>query len=168
MKMLFFSVSKKQLIMGNNTSTPTAASPLTSSSTNINNMSSSSLNASTTDSSKPKCKPCCACPETRQKRDDCVIVKGEENCMDLIRAHQECMRKEGVKDSRIARVSEETRKAWNVYRQWCVWSELDGGNSGLTGRQTIMLSVSCQSKRLRNGSQICISMNANFLNERGD
>lgn len=44
---------------------------------------------------EPKCKPCCACPETRQKRDECVIVKGEEGCIELIRKHQECMRAQG-------------------------------------------------------------------------
>lgn len=47
------------------------------------------------DDSKPKCKPCCACPETRKARDQCVITNGEENCQDLIKAHQECMRKMG-------------------------------------------------------------------------
>ncbi|KAI8902723.1 cytochrome C oxidase copper chaperone-domain-containing protein [Globomyces pollinis-pini] len=41
---------------------------------------------------KPKCKPCCACPETRDARDLCVITNGEENCYDLIKAHQDCMR----------------------------------------------------------------------------
>ncbi|KAI8911715.1 cytochrome c oxidase copper chaperone [Gorgonomyces haynaldii] len=46
---------------------------------------------------EPKCKPCCACPETRKPRDDCVFEKGEEACKDLIEAHQECMRKMGFK-----------------------------------------------------------------------
>ncbi|KAI9099351.1 cytochrome C oxidase copper chaperone-domain-containing protein [Phlyctochytrium arcticum] len=44
---------------------------------------------------KPKCKPCCACPETRKKRDECVITFGEEKCEDLIKAHQDCMRAQG-------------------------------------------------------------------------
>ncbi|KAI8928388.1 cytochrome C oxidase copper chaperone-domain-containing protein [Entophlyctis helioformis] len=44
---------------------------------------------------EPKCKPCCACPETRKVRDECVIVKGEEACADLIKAHQDCMRAMG-------------------------------------------------------------------------
>jgi cytochrome c oxidase assembly protein subunit 17 len=42
-----------------------------------------------------KCKPCCACPDTRKLRDECVILKGEEECADLIKAHQECMKKMG-------------------------------------------------------------------------
>ncbi|PBC27733.1 Cytochrome c oxidase copper chaperone [Apis cerana cerana] len=33
-------------------------------------------------------KPCCACPETKKARDDCIITKGEENCRDLIEAHK--------------------------------------------------------------------------------
>ncbi len=42
-----------------------------------------------------KCKPCCACPETRKARDECVIMKGEDDCKELIHAHQDCMRKMG-------------------------------------------------------------------------
>ncbi|KAH3739129.1 hypothetical protein DPMN_045776 [Dreissena polymorpha] len=44
---------------------------------------------------KPKCKPCCACPETRKPRDECIAEKGPEKCQDLIKAHIECMRKAG-------------------------------------------------------------------------
>eukprot|EP00842_Homolaphlyctis_polyrhiza_P006051 jgi/Hompol1/6447/HPOL_001712-RA len=57
----------------------------------------SSSDATTTaaPASEPKCKPCCACPDTRKVRDECVIVNGEENCRDLIEAHQACMRSMG-------------------------------------------------------------------------
>ncbi|KAJ1966572.1 Cytochrome c oxidase copper chaperone [Dimargaris xerosporica] len=41
---------------------------------------------------KPKLKPCCACPETKKARDDCVLFKGEENCQDLIEKHKQCLR----------------------------------------------------------------------------
>lgn len=44
---------------------------------------------------KPKCKPCCACPETRKARDACIMEKGQENCKELIEAHKECMKKLG-------------------------------------------------------------------------
>ncbi|CAK9817526.1 Cytochrome c oxidase copper chaperone [Anthophora quadrimaculata] len=37
-------------------------------------------------------KPCCACPETKKIRDECIITKGEENCRHLIEAHKACMR----------------------------------------------------------------------------
>lgn len=40
-------------------------------------------------------KPCCACPETRAKRDDCILLNGEENCVDLIQAHKDCLRNLG-------------------------------------------------------------------------
>ncbi|XP_075677131.1 cytochrome c oxidase copper chaperone COX17 [Dermatophagoides pteronyssinus] len=40
-------------------------------------------------------KPCCACPETRKKRDECIIEKGEANCTEYIEAHKECLRKLG-------------------------------------------------------------------------
>lgn len=42
-------------------------------------------------------KPCCACPETKRARDDCVFQKGEENCKELIQAHITCMRDLGFK-----------------------------------------------------------------------
>ncbi|CAG7816384.1 unnamed protein product [Allacma fusca] len=44
---------------------------------------------------KPKCKACCACPETKRVRDQCIVEKGEENCQDLIEAHRKCMRDMG-------------------------------------------------------------------------
>merc|ERR1711991_638861 len=31
-----------------------------------------------------KLKICCACPETRRPRDDCIVEKGEGPCWDLI------------------------------------------------------------------------------------
>ncbi|CAG2102153.1 unnamed protein product [Medioppia subpectinata] len=44
-----------------------------------------------------KLKPCCACPETKRPRDECIIERGEENCKELIEAHKECMRSLGFK-----------------------------------------------------------------------
>ncbi|KAK3775918.1 hypothetical protein RRG08_017208 [Elysia crispata] len=29
---------------------------------------------------KPKLRPCCACPETKKLRDECIIERGEEHC----------------------------------------------------------------------------------------
>lgn len=46
---------------------------------------------------KPALKPCCACPETKKARDQCIIEKGETACGDLIEAHKECMRSLGFK-----------------------------------------------------------------------
>ncbi|WWD16785.1 hypothetical protein CI109_101217 [Kwoniella shandongensis] len=46
-------------------------------------------------------KPCCACPETKQARDDCFIKsspgEGDENCKAFIEAHKACMRGYGFK-----------------------------------------------------------------------
>lgn len=49
--------------------------------------------ASSGEPEKPK--PCCACPETRLPRDECIVEKGEASCQDLIQAHRECMAKYG-------------------------------------------------------------------------
>jgi len=46
---------------------------------------------------KKPLKPCCACPETKRPRDECIMEKGEENCGDLIEAHKQCMRDLGFK-----------------------------------------------------------------------
>jgi len=43
----------------------------------------------------PKCKACCACPETKLVRDKCIIENGAENCEELIAAHLKCMRDMG-------------------------------------------------------------------------
>ncbi|KHJ75483.1 cytochrome C oxidase copper chaperone [Oesophagostomum dentatum] len=42
-----------------------------------------------------KLKPCCACPETKKARDQCIVEKGEEHCGDLIEAHKKCLRDAG-------------------------------------------------------------------------
>ena len=42
-------------------------------------------------------KICCSCPETKKPRDECIVVKGEESCKDLIEAHKKCLREEGFK-----------------------------------------------------------------------
>ncbi|KAH0461991.1 hypothetical protein IEQ34_009566 [Dendrobium chrysotoxum] len=44
---------------------------------------------------KPKKKICCACPETRKLRDECIIEHGESACTKWIEAHKQCLRAEG-------------------------------------------------------------------------
>ncbi|XP_017050745.1 cytochrome c oxidase copper chaperone [Drosophila ficusphila] len=51
--------------------------------------------SSTASGEKPKCKACCACPETKRARDACIVENGEENCSALIEAHKKCMRDAG-------------------------------------------------------------------------
>jgi cytochrome c oxidase assembly protein subunit 17 len=43
---------------------------------------------------KPK-RICCACPETKLERDQCIIQNGEEACAMLVEAHKICLRAEG-------------------------------------------------------------------------
>ncbi|CAI0437592.1 unnamed protein product [Linum tenue] len=45
--------------------------------------------------SKPKKKICCACPETKRLRDDCMVEYGESACAKWIEAHRLCLRAEG-------------------------------------------------------------------------
>ncbi|KAJ4971334.1 hypothetical protein NE237_004433 [Protea cynaroides] len=45
--------------------------------------------------SKPKKKICCACPDTKRIRDECMVEKGEAACTKWINAHIECLRAEG-------------------------------------------------------------------------
>lgn len=44
---------------------------------------------------KPKKKICCACPDTKKLRDECIVEHGEEFCGKWIEAHRKCLRAEG-------------------------------------------------------------------------
>ncbi|KAG5191762.1 Cox17 protein [Tribonema minus] len=44
---------------------------------------------------KKPLKICCACPETKKNRDECMVMNGEDKCQALIEAHKQCLRKEG-------------------------------------------------------------------------
>lgn len=46
---------------------------------------------------KPALKICCACPETRQPRDQCIVEKGQEHCEEFIENHKRCLRSLGFK-----------------------------------------------------------------------
>jgi len=63
----------------------------------MNTQPASSSTVSTTPSQQqaPKKKICCACPETKKVRDECVVVNGEEKCKKEIEAHLICLRAEG-------------------------------------------------------------------------
>lgn len=51
--------------------------------------------STTTTSSSSYLKPCCACPETRKMRDECVFLKGEDGCIEYIEKHRECLKSFG-------------------------------------------------------------------------
>ncbi|CAD8043449.1 unnamed protein product [Paramecium primaurelia] len=40
-------------------------------------------------------RPCCACPETRKLRDECIVSLGEEKCQKEIENHKLCLKKLG-------------------------------------------------------------------------
>lgn len=44
---------------------------------------------------KRKKKICCACPDTKKLRDECIVEHGEEACAKWIEAHRMCLRAEG-------------------------------------------------------------------------
>ncbi|KAI8007898.1 Cytochrome c oxidase copper chaperone 1 [Camellia lanceoleosa] len=44
--------------------------------------------------SKPKKKICCACPDTKKLRDECIVEHGEDACSKWIEAHRKCLRAE--------------------------------------------------------------------------
>uniref|UniRef100_G3MS04 Cytochrome c oxidase copper chaperone n=1 Tax=Amblyomma maculatum TaxID=34609 RepID=G3MS04_AMBMU len=44
---------------------------------------------------KPKKKICCACPDTKRLRDECIVQHGEDACTKWIEAHKLCLRSEG-------------------------------------------------------------------------
>ncbi|KAJ4749994.1 Cytochrome c oxidase copper chaperone [Rhynchospora pubera] len=44
---------------------------------------------------KPKKKICCACPDTKRLRDECIVEHGEAACTKWIEAHKQCLRAEG-------------------------------------------------------------------------
>lgn len=44
---------------------------------------------------KPKKKICCACPDTKKLRDECIVEHGEDACTKWIEAHKTCLRAEG-------------------------------------------------------------------------
>ncbi|KAK8949875.1 hypothetical protein KSP40_PGU016814 [Platanthera guangdongensis] len=46
-------------------------------------------------SPKPKKKICCACPETKRLRDECIVEHEESACTKWIEAHKLCLRSEG-------------------------------------------------------------------------
>lgn len=42
-------------------------------------------------------RPCCACPDTRKARDECILAHGEEKCQKFINDHLECLRSLGFR-----------------------------------------------------------------------
>lgn len=51
--------------------------------------------ATPTPAPAPKKKICCACPDTKLARDECIVINGEDACAALVEAHKVCLRAEG-------------------------------------------------------------------------
>lgn len=54
-----------------------------------------SSNPSIAHDTKPKKRMCCACPDTKRLRDECIVEHGEAACKKWIEAHLQCLRVEG-------------------------------------------------------------------------
>ncbi|XP_058097628.1 cytochrome c oxidase copper chaperone 2-like [Magnolia sinica] len=61
------------------------------------NISQRSTTAASESNPKPKKKICCACPDTKMLRDECIVEHGEAACTKWIEAHLKCLRAEGFK-----------------------------------------------------------------------
>ncbi|KAF5194591.1 cytochrome c oxidase copper chaperone-like [Thalictrum thalictroides] len=79
--------------MGSAVSTQDPA-PTTALSESQQNQESTTAKTSASDDTKPK-KICCACPDTKKQRDECIVEHGEAACTKWIEAHRECLRAEG-------------------------------------------------------------------------
>lgn len=58
-------------------------------------MNSNTNNTNSTGIGKSGKRICCSCPETKEKRDECVVTQGESNCAAEIEAHKQCLRADG-------------------------------------------------------------------------
>ena len=74
---------------------PEPAAATASTSSDVAASSPPSTSAAAEEPPKPKCRICCACPDTRKLRDECIIENGEEMCLDKIEMHKQCLRAEG-------------------------------------------------------------------------
>lgn len=54
-----------------------------------------SSNSTIAHDTKPKKRMCCACPDTKRLRDECIVEHGEAACKKWIEAHLQCLRMEG-------------------------------------------------------------------------
>ncbi|KAH7331387.1 hypothetical protein KP509_20G030600 [Ceratopteris richardii] len=59
------------------------------------------MQLASTQESKPKKRICCACPDTKRLRDECIAEHGPEHCGKWIEAHLQCLRSEGFNVLRI-------------------------------------------------------------------
>jgi len=58
----------------------------------------------------PACKICCACPMQRRERDECVLLRGMENCEKEIETFYKCLLEEGFTQQDVDSLRRNTRR----------------------------------------------------------
>jgi cytochrome c oxidase assembly protein subunit 17 len=57
----------------------------------------------------PGCKICCACPQQRRARDECVIFNGMDQCEKEVSAFYQCLLNEGFSQQEVDALRKNTR-----------------------------------------------------------
>jgi cytochrome c oxidase assembly protein subunit 17 len=58
----------------------------------------------------PTCKICCACPNERRARDECVIFNGFEKCVSQIDKFYACLLTEGFSQEQVSSLRDKANK----------------------------------------------------------
>lgn len=90
-------MSTYQTLPTTTTTTQPSQSQSQSTITKPDNTSTAVYNIDSNTNEVKKLKICCACPDTRKIRDECVVTKGQDNCNDVIEQHKKCLRGLGFK-----------------------------------------------------------------------
>ncbi|KAJ7515226.1 hypothetical protein O6H91_22G006200 [Diphasiastrum complanatum] len=83
------------MVMGAITSSIDSSSATTNNNRNSTTAIASSREQQQEEKAGPKKKICCACPDTKILRDECVVEHGPDACKKWIDAHLRCLRAEG-------------------------------------------------------------------------
>lgn len=75
--------------------------------------------------SKPKKKICCACPDTKRLRDECIVEHGEDACAKWIEAHRLCLRAEGFNVWLIQKIGNNPQNITKQNKQDIQWNRID-------------------------------------------
>ncbi|EPY15782.1 cytochrome c oxidase assembly protein subunit 17 [Strigomonas culicis] len=58
----------------------------------------------------PACRICCACPTERRYRDECVLLKGTDECETEINNFYKCLLKEGFPQEEVDTLRKNTKR----------------------------------------------------------
>ncbi|CAJ1015954.1 Cytochrome C oxidase copper chaperone (COX17), putative [Leishmania lindenbergi] len=59
---------------------------------------------------KPGCKICCACPQERRARDECILLKNMDECEAEVSAFYACLLKEGFSAEEVNALKRNTKR----------------------------------------------------------